>query len=328
LTRRFEVHKTESGGFADRPPSFLHLSSSVVALLKVAEIGNNQANAGFKDPGVTAKVCLVTGSNTGIGKETALGLAKLGAHVVMVCRDPRRGEAAQSEIKQQTAGSRVDLMICDFSSQNSIRQFANAFMERYPRLDVLVNNAGVVLRQRSMTEDGLESTFAINHLGYFLVTMLLLDVLRITAPSRIVNVSSAAHKFGKPEITAWPTGRDYSAFGAYANSKLANVLFTYELARRLEGTGVTANCLHPGGVGTNLFRGLPRFLQALIKLVTISPERGARTSIYLASSPDVEGVTGKYFARRKQETSSAASYDEDAARALWDLSAELTGLNY
>ena len=276
---------------------------------------------------MTGKVCIVTGANTGIGKETALGLARLGATVVMVCRDRERGEAAQREIKQKSGNSNVDLMLCDFSSQNSIRQFVRDFTERHNRLDVLVNNAGVVLRQHSMTEDGLESTFAINHLGYFLVTNLLLDVLKKSAPSRVVNVASTAHKYGKLDISGWPTGRNYSSFGAYANSKLANVLFTYELARRLKGSGVTANCLHPGGVGTNLFRGLPAFMQTLIKLVTISPERGARTSIFLASSPEVEGVTGKYFARSKLQRSSEASRDEEAANILWKVSAELTGLN-
>jgi len=276
---------------------------------------------------MTGKVCIVTGANTGIGKETALGLARLGATVVMVCRDRERGEAAQREIKQKSGNSNVDLMLCDFSSQNSIRQFVRDFTERHHRLDVLINNAGVVLRQHSMTEDGLESTFAINHLGYFLVTNLLLDVLKKSAPSRIVNVASTAHKYGKLDISGWPTGRNYSSFGAYANSKLANVLFTYELARRLKGSGVTSNCLHPGGVGTNLFRGLPAFMQTLIKLVTISPERGARTSIFLASSPEVEGVTGKYFARSKQQQSSVASRDEEAANILWEVSAELTGLN-
>jgi len=276
---------------------------------------------------MTGKICIVTGANTGIGKETALGLAKLGATVVMVCRDRERGEAALREIKQKSRNDRVELMICDFSSQNSIRQFASDFKERHDRLDVLVNNAGVVLRERSMTEDGLESTFAINHLGYFLLTNLLLDVLKKSAPSRIVNVASTAHKYGKLDINSWVIGREYSTFAAYANSKLANVLFTYELARRLEGTGVTANCLHPGGVGTNLFRGLPKFMQALIKLVTISPERGARTSIYLASSPEVEGVTGKYFARRRQQKSSEASHNKEAAHQLWEVSEGLTGLS-
>jgi len=275
---------------------------------------------------MVGKVCIVTGANTGIGKETALGLAKLGATVVMVCRDRQRGEDAQSEIKQKSGNDKVDLMLCDLSSQRSIKQFAPIFAQRHDRLHVLVNNAGIVLREPSMTEDGLESTFAINHLGYYLLTNLLLELLKKSAPSRIVNVASAAHKFGSLDVNAWPTGRQYSAFGAYANSKLANVLFTRELAQRLSGTGVTANCLHPGGVGTNLFRGLPKFLQIVIKLVTISPERGARTSIYLASSPDVEGITGKYFARCRQQESSDASRNKVAARDLWNLSAELTGV--
>ena len=277
---------------------------------------------------MTGKVCIVTGANAGIGKETALGLAKLGATIVMICRDRDRGETAQREIKQRSGNDTVELMICDLASQKSIEQFANEFKQHYDRLDVLVNNAGVLMRERSLNEDGIESTFAINHLGYFLLTNLLLDVLtRGGATARIVNVASTAHKYGKVDVGGWVIGRDYSAFSAYANSKLANVLFTYELARRLEGTGVTANCLHPGAVGTNLFRGLPKLLQALIALVTMGSERGARTSIYLASSPEVEGVSGKYFARRRLEKSSDASYDRDAARQLWDVSEELTGLN-
>src|SRR6185503_7295140 len=266
---------------------------------------------------LTGKVCVVTGANAGVGKETAIGLAKLGATVVMVCRDAGRAEKALREIKHKSS-DRVELMICDLASQKSIRQFADDFKQQHDRLNVLVNNAGVFLRQRSHTEDGIESTFAINHLGYFLVTDLLLDLMKNSKPSRIVNVASTAHRYGKLDVNGWVSAKEYSAFGAYANSKLANVLFTYELARRLEGTGVTANCLHPGAVASNLFRGLPGFLEALIKLVTISPERGARTSIYLASAPDVHGITGKYFARRRPEKSSEASYDLEAARRLWE----------
>jgi NAD(P)-dependent dehydrogenase (short-subunit alcohol dehydrogenase family) len=278
-------------------------------------------------PNLTGKICIVTGANAGIGKETALGLSKLGAKVVLLCRDRDRGEAAQREIKQKSGNDRIELMICDLASQKSIEQFVGEFKQQHDRLDVLVNNAGVLMRQRSLNEDGVESTFAINHLGYFLLTNLLLDSLKTSAPSRIVNVASAAHRYGRINIGGWVTGADYSAFSAYANSKLANVLFTYELARRLEGTGVTANCLHPGAVGTNLFRGLPKLLQALIALVTIGPKRGARTSIYLASSPEVEAVSGKYFSRRKQERSSDPSYDQNAARQLWEVSAQITGLN-
>jgi NAD(P)-dependent dehydrogenase (short-subunit alcohol dehydrogenase family) len=275
---------------------------------------------------MTGKVCIVTGANAGIGKETALGLAKLGATVVMLCRDRDRAEAAQREIKQKSGNDKVELMICDLGSQKLIGQFASEFKQHHDRLDVLVNNAGVLMRERSLDEEGVESTFAVNHLGYFRLTNVLLDSLKRSATARIVNVASTAHKYGKIDIGGWVIGRDYSAFSAYANSKLANVLFTYELARRLEGTGVTANCLHPGAVGTNLFRGLPKLLQALIALVTMGPERGARTSIYLASSPEVEGVRGKYFARRKQERSSDASYDREAARKLWEVSEELTGV--
>ena len=275
---------------------------------------------------MTGKVCLVTGANAGIGKETAIGLAKMHATVVMVCRDGERGFTAQQEIKHRGGNDKVELMICDLVSQKSIRDLVSGFKQRHDRLDVLINNAGVLLRERSLTEDGIETTFAINHLGYFLLTNLLLDLLKTSAPSRIVNVASTAHKYGKLDIAAWVTGADYSAFSAYANSKLANVLFTYELARRLKGTRVTANCLHPGAVGTNLFRGLPKFLQAAIALATIGPERGARTSIYLASSLEVEGVSGKYFARRKQEVSSPASHNEEAARRLWEVSEELTML--
>lgn len=275
---------------------------------------------------MTGKVCLVTGANAGIGKETALGLARLSATVVMICRDRDRGEAAQREIKQRSGNDRVELMTCDLGSQDSIRAFASEFKQRHNRLDVLVNNAGVLMRERSLNEDGIESTFAINHLGYFLLTNLLLDLLKTNAPSRIVSVASTAHKYGKIDVGGWVMGRDFSAFSAYANSKLANVLFTYELARRLEGTSVTANCLHPGAVGTNLFRGLPKLLRALIALVTMGPERGARTSIYLASSSEVEAVSGKYFARRREEKSSDASYDRKAARQLWEVSEELSGL--
>lgn len=278
------------------------------------------------NPEMTGKTIVVTGANAGIGRETALALAKLDATIIMLCRDRDRGEAAQRDIKQKSGNSNIDLMICDLASQRAIRQFVNEFSQRHDRLDVLVNNAGVLVREHTLNEDGIESTFAINHLGYFLLTNLLLDLLKKSAPSRVINVASTAHRYGRLDIGGWVSGRDYSAFGAYANSKLANVLFTYELARRLEGTGVTANCLHPGAVGTNLFRGLPKLLQAVIALVTMNPARGARTSIYLASSSEVEGVSGKYFARRRPERSSDASYDREAAQMLWELSEDLVGL--
>jgi NAD(P)-dependent dehydrogenase (short-subunit alcohol dehydrogenase family) len=243
----------------------------------------------------------------------------------MVCRDRQRAQTVRDEIAAATGNQNVELMICDLSSQTDIRRFAAEFIDTHDRLDVLINNAGVVLRQRSLTTDGIESTFAINHLGYFLLTNLLLDLLKKSAPARVVNVSSAAHAYGKIDFDNLQGEKKYGGFSAYANSKLANLLFTYELARRLEGTGVTANCLHPGGVATGLFRNLPKPIEALIKLVTISPDKGAETSVYLASSPQVEGVSGKYFAKKRETRTSSESYNEGVARRLWEVSQELTG---
>jgi len=281
---------------------------------------------GIESTNLAGRVCLVTGANSGIGKSTAHALARLNATVVMVCRDRNRAEPVRDEIATATGNQNVELMMCDLSSQADIRRFAADFLNTHNRLDVLINNAGVVVRQRSLTEDGIESTFAVNHLGYFLLTNLLLDLLKKSAPARIVNVSSAAHAYGKIDFDNLQGERKYGGFSAYANSKLANVLFTYELARRLDGPGVTANCLHPGGVATGLFRNLPKPIEALIKLVTISPNKGAETSVYLASSPAVEGVTGKYFARKRETRTSNASYNEEAARRLWEVSSELSGL--
>jgi NAD(P)-dependent dehydrogenase (short-subunit alcohol dehydrogenase family) len=280
---------------------------------------NNDAN-------MTGKVCIVTGANSGIGKETAKGIARLGATVVMVCRDGERGQQALNEIKKTSGQQNIELMLCDLSLQKSIREFADDFKKSHTRLDVLINNAGVLHRYRSRTEDQLEATFAVNHLGYFLLTNLLLDLIKRSAPARIINVSSAAHKYGVINFDDLQNEKNYRAFGAYSSSKLANVLFTYELARRLEGARVTANCLHPGVITSNLFHTMPKPIEALVKLVTVSPEKGARTSVYLASSPEVEGVTGKYFVKKSATRTSASSYNEDMARRLWDVSEKLTGL--
>jgi NAD(P)-dependent dehydrogenase (short-subunit alcohol dehydrogenase family) len=272
------------------------------------------------------KLAVVTGANSGIGKITARELARLGAQVVMVCRDRARGETARDEIIRTTGSNRVELMDCDLSSQADVRRFADEFKARHKRLDVLVNNAGVYLRKRAVTVDGLEATFAVNHLGYFLLTNLLVDLLKQSAPARVVNVSSGAHAHGHINFDDLQGEQNYSGVKAYCHSKLANILFTRELARRLAGTGVTANCLHPGAVATGIFRALPKPLEALIKLVTISPEKGAETSIYLASSPAVETVTGKYFIRCVEARASAEAQDDDVARHLWAESARLTHL--
>ncbi len=275
------------------------------------------------------KTCLVTGANAGIGKETALALAQMGAVVVMVARSPERGMAALDEVRSRSGSQRVELLSADLSSQASIRQLAADFKAKYDRLHVLVNNAGAVFMQRQESVDGLEMTFALNHLGYFLLTNLLLDVLKASAPARIINVSSGAHQGGRINFNDLQRQQSYSGFGAYSTSKLANVLFTYELTRRLEGSGVTTNCLHPGFVRSEFAKNngrLARLSMLLLRPLTISPAQGAETSIYLASSPDVTDVAGRYFVKKKAVKSSAASYDTAVARQLWNVSATLTGL--
>jgi retinol dehydrogenase 14 len=279
--------------------------------------------------GMSEKVCLITGASSGIGKATAAGLANMGASVVMVGRDRGRGETAMAEIKEGNPDASVDLMLADVSSQEQIRRLADEFKEAYPRLDVLINNAGVFLSKRITTTDGIEMTFAVNHLAYFLLTNLLLDMLKASAPSRIVNVSSGAQSNGTIDFDNLQGEKGYKGTKAYSQSKLANVLFTYELARRLEGTGVTANCLHPGAVRTNFgsgSSGVFGFMVRALRPLMISPEKGAETSIYLASSPEVEGLSGRYFVKIAEARSSDESYDERIARRLWEVSSELTNL--
>ena len=276
------------------------------------------------------KICMVTGANSGIGKATALALAQMGATVVMVCRDRARGEETRSEITTKSRNNAVDLLQADLSSQQSIRQLVEHFKQRYTHLHVLINNAGAAFTGRRETVDGLEMTFAVNYLAPFLLTNLLLDVLKASAPARIVNVSSASHKSGYIQMDDLQGEKHNRSMRAYPQSKLAIVLFTYELARRLQGTGVTANCLDPGFVATNIGQtGASLPVRLLIKLIGsfgTSPEKGAKTSIYLASSPEVEGVTGKYFVKSLPKRSAAISYDESLQRQLWEQSAKLVNL--
>lgn len=275
------------------------------------------------------KICLVTGASGGIGQATALGLAQQGATVIAVARDRTRGAAAVHNIKTQSGNGAVDLLLADLSSQHAIHQLANTVQQRYPRLDVLVNNAGGVFSERRLTEDGIEWTLALNHLAPFLLTNLLLDLLKPRAPARIITVSSGAQGIGKINFDDLQGAKRYSGFRAYSQSKLANVLFTYELARRLHGTGVTANCLHPGVVSTGFGknnRGVTSLFARLDAPFMRSPAQGADTVIYLASSPDVANVTGRYFYNRKPAQTAKESYDEKVARRLWEVSAQLTGL--
>jgi retinol dehydrogenase 14 len=281
--------------------------------------------------GMRGRVCLITGGSSGIGKATALGLANMDATVIVLGRDSGRGEAAITEIKQKSGNEAVDLMLADLSSQASIRRLAEDFKGTYGRLHVLINNAGVFLSRRTVTVDGIEATFAINYLAPFLLTNLLVDVLKASAPARIVNVTSSGERSGTINFDDLQGEKGYGGIRAYNQSKLAMVQFTYELARRLEGTGVTANCVHPGVAATNLGRGgggFFGFLSRLTQPFLSSPEQGAETSIYLASSPEVEGVSGKYFAKKAEARSSENSYDEATARRLWQISADLTKLPF
>src|SRR5438552_18026046 len=243
------------------------------------------------------KICMVTGANSGIGKATALELAQMGATVVMVCRDRARGEEARSEITTKSRNNAVDLLLADLSSQQSIRQLVGNFQHHYTHLHVLINNAGAAFPGRRETVDGLEMTFAVNYLAPFLLTHLLLDVLKASAPARVVNVSSGSHEAGYIKLDNLQSKNPYGSMKVYGQAKLAVVLFTYELARRLEGTGVTVNCLHPGFVATHFGqRDVGPAFRLLVKLIGsfgARTQEGATTSIYLASSPAAEGATGK-----------------------------------
>jgi NAD(P)-dependent dehydrogenase (short-subunit alcohol dehydrogenase family) len=279
------------------------------------------------------RVCLVTGANRGIGRATAEGLARAGATVVAVARDAARGEEAVAAIRAATGNGAVHLLVADLSSADSIRELGAAFRERFDALHVLVNNAGLFLNERRTSAGGHEMTLAVNHLGYFRLTHELLDLLRAGAPSRVVNVASEAHRGARLDPDDLHLRNGYDGMTAYANSKLLNVLFTYELARRLERSGVTANCLHPGVIRTHLLaqygRGLPwalRWMTPLFLAFLPGPEKGARTSLHVATSAALEGVQGLYFKDSREIRSSADSYDRALATRIWDMSCAMTGI--
>jgi NAD(P)-dependent dehydrogenase (short-subunit alcohol dehydrogenase family) len=266
------------------------------------------------------RVCVVTGATNGIGKETALGLARLGATVVIVARNVERAAQTANEIERETGNRNVEMVIADFTSLAAVRAAAAEIARRYPAVHVLVNNAGRASKQRMVSADGFEMTFAVNHLAPFLLTRELLPLLRAGAPSRIVNVASAGERSGEIRFDDMQSERNYRGFNAYAMSKLANVLFTYELASRLEGTGITANCLHPGTVATDLLRQIPKLLFALISPFLLTPAKGARTVLFLAASPRVQGVSGGYFQKCRAARSSRRSYDVETRKRLWGAS--------
>ena len=281
-------------------------------------------------PTMNGRTVLVTGGTGGIGKATAAGLAALGARVAITGRDRRRADEAAAEIRA-AGGPAVDVFVADLSSQSEVRRLAAEVLDGLPRLDVLVNNVGGFWSTRHVTADGLEHTFALNHLAPFLLTNLLLDRLMENAPARVVTVSSGAQAMGRIDFADLQGERSYSGQRAYNQSKLANVLFAYGLARRLEGTGVTANVLHPGVVRTAFGAEDParmqRWLLPVVRPFMKTPEQGAATSIHLASAPELAQVSGQYFADSRPKRSSSRSYDAAVAARLWDVSCELTGID-
>jgi len=281
------------------------------------------------------RICMITGANSGIGKITALELAKMDAHIIMVCRNKNKGIRAQREILEKTGNPDIDLMFADLSSQASIIDFVDKFKEKYKTLHVLIQNAGTMTKKRIETIDGLENTFATNHLGPFLLTNLLLDVLISSAPSRIISVSSGMHHRASIDMEDLQSTKTYKNINVYSMSKLANILFIYELHRRLRTSGVTnvtANVVHPGFVRTNFgMNGLNWFYKLGMKMIrpflAISPQEGAETSIYVASSPEVENISGKYFAKKQVSESSPLTHDRNLQQNLWKMSEELTELS-
>jgi len=274
------------------------------------------------------RCCLVTGASSGIGEETALGLARRGARVVLLCRSPERAEASRRRIALESGNDAVEVRLADFASLDEVRRAGTQIEAELPALHVLVNNAGTVHLKRGTTADGFERTFAVNHLAPFLLTRLLLPLLERSAPARIVNVASDAHRFGRLDLEDLQSERSYASMRVYGASKLANVLFTRELARRLEGTGVTANSLHPGGVGTRLGSDsrIGRIAMKVLRPFLLTPEKGARTSIWAATAPELEGVSGRYFAKCREARTSRSARDADLAAALWKASSEMVGL--
>lgn len=272
------------------------------------------------------KICIITGATSGIGRETAIELARQGATLVLPVRNLSKGNELKSEIIDKTGNTNVDIMECDLASFQSIRDFATAFLDKYDKLHILINNAGLWESEHKKSADGIEMTFAVNHLAPFLLTLLLLDVMKRSAPCRIVNVSSEAHRSGKMNFNDLEGNKSWNSLKSYGQSKLANILFTRKLAGMLEDENITVNCLHPGVVATRLFDKLPKILVKLLSLFMISPAKGAQTSIFLASSPEVENISGEYFKKMKIKKTTAEATNKKVAERLWEISLKMTGL--
>ena len=277
---------------------------------------------------MAGRVCVITGASSGIGQAASVALARLGASVVLICRDRGRGERAMAEVAAAATAGPPSLELADLSSLQQVRDVAGR-LGQLPEIDVLVNNAGLVVARRQLTVDGIEHTLAVNHLAPFLLTSLLLPKLQASAPARVITVASTAHRGGRLNLDDLQLERSYSAMLAYSNSKTANIMFTRELARRLAGTGVTANCLHPGTVATNFGQTGNRWLRYGLmvgRYFLRTPESAARRIVYLASSPEVASQTGGYYVGHRRRPPSRTARDDDLARRLWDVSAQLTGL--
>ena len=274
------------------------------------------------------KTVLITGANSGTGKWTSIELAKMGAHIVMLCRNKSRGENALKEIKLISGSNNIDLMICDLADIGSIIKFCDKFKAKYTKLDVLINNAGVILPKRELSKNGYELLFGVNHLGHFLLTNLLLDLLVKSEPSRIIVVSSGAHKIGRIHFNDINLENNWNMVKSYSQSKLANILFTYELSRRLVNTKVTVNALHPGTIKSNFAinrdTGFGKYIMKSLRPFFKTAKKASETAVYLASSMEVEGITGKYFVKSKISTSSSLSHEDEVAKKLWKISKEMT----
>jgi len=281
--------------------------------------------------GMKGKIVVVTGASSGIGKASAAGIAALGAHTVLVSRTEKRGRKAMDEIARRTPGAELDLLVADLSTISAVRGLADEFRSRYDRLDVLFNNAGILTARRKVTADGFEEQFFVNYLSYYLLTGLLFETLRASAPSRVINMTSSSHSSGTIDFHDPQMTRNYRGWQQYANTKLMSMVFTYALAQRIEGTGVTANCLHPGVIHTNLLRNFSSILNLLFHALQRffkKPEDGAETPVYLAASPEVEGVSGKYFRYCRPMDTTAESNDRNVQEQLWAESERLTGFRY